>query len=240
MKVGSIIFSRISSNRLPGKALIDISGKTLLSRVIERAKKIKSIDHICVATSVNSEDDIIEKVSKLHGVDVFRGDLNDVTQRAIDAARCFRYTSFLRLCADRPFFDGNIYDDLIFNHKKNKHDLTTNIFPRSVPPGLTGEVVSLEALEKCILMTEDIFDREHVTRFIYNNPSKFSIQNIKYFNDKDIIDLRLVVDNEVDLKRAIWIAEKIGKAKGDFPTKEIIQLAKKWKTENKISLNNKL
>ena len=238
MKVGSIIFSRISSNRLPGKALLDISGKTLLSRVIERTKKIKSIDHICVATSENSEDDVIEELSKLHGIDVFRGDLNDVTQRAIDASKHFRYNSFLRLCADRPFFDGNIYDDLILNHKKNKYDLTTNIFPRSVPPGLTGEVVNVEALEKCISMTEDPVDREHVTRFIYNNPAKFSIQNIQYFNDKEIIDLRLVVDNKLDLNRAIWIAKKIEKAKDDFPTKRIIQLAKKWKKENKISLNN--
>ena len=48
------------------------------------------------------------------------------------------------------------------------------------------------------------------------------------------------VDDKLDLERAIWIAKKLGKAKDDFPTNEIIQLAKKWKTENKISLNNKL
>lgn len=41
MKVGAIIFSRMSSKRLPGKAMIDISGKTLLQRVIERTKKIQ-------------------------------------------------------------------------------------------------------------------------------------------------------------------------------------------------------
>ena len=29
MKIGAIVFSRMSSNRLPGKAMMDISGKTL-------------------------------------------------------------------------------------------------------------------------------------------------------------------------------------------------------------------
>ena len=43
MNIGGIIFSRMSSSRLPGKALIDIDGKTLLERVIERSKKIRNI-----------------------------------------------------------------------------------------------------------------------------------------------------------------------------------------------------
>ena len=50
MSRGVIIFSRMDSNRLPGKALIDICGRSLLGRVIDRAKNIKGAERIIVAT----------------------------------------------------------------------------------------------------------------------------------------------------------------------------------------------
>ena len=44
--IGAIIFSRFDSSRLYGKALIDIEGRCLLGRVIDRAKLIKDISKI--------------------------------------------------------------------------------------------------------------------------------------------------------------------------------------------------
>ena len=51
IKLGIIIFSRFDSQRLPGKALLDIEGRCLLGRVIDRAKLIKGTNEIIVATS---------------------------------------------------------------------------------------------------------------------------------------------------------------------------------------------
>ena len=64
MSIGAIIFSRYASERLPGKALLDISGRCLLGRVIDRTKFIEGIDHIIVATSSNEEDDVIASFVK--------------------------------------------------------------------------------------------------------------------------------------------------------------------------------
>ena len=44
MKVGAIIFSRMSSRRLPSKALIEINGRTLLGRVIDLTKLIEGVE----------------------------------------------------------------------------------------------------------------------------------------------------------------------------------------------------
>ena len=49
----------MDSNRLPGKALIDICGRSLLGRVIDRAKNIKGAERIIVATSSRSIDNPI-------------------------------------------------------------------------------------------------------------------------------------------------------------------------------------
>ena len=32
-------------------------------------------------------------------------------------------------------------------HKNNNFDITTNLFPRTVPPGLSGEIINVNSLE---------------------------------------------------------------------------------------------
>lgn len=231
MKTGAIIFSRMNSQRLPGKALMQIGDKLLLQRVIERTRCIQKVSHICVATSDKKEDDIIASYSKSQNIDVYRGSLTDVAARAFDAAIYFGYDHFLRVCGDRPFLDGKIYDELISDHITNDNDLTTNILPRSVPPGLTGEVIKVSALKKVLDLTSSPEDREHVTRYFYHNTSDFKITNVEYFNDKEINNLRLVIDNENDVNRVLWIIKNLQEKKCHFNTKAIISLAKSWEQQ---------
>ena len=101
---------------------------------------------------------------------MFRGSLDDVAKRAFDASKYYNYSSFLRVCADRPFLDPSIYDEMLKIHNENNYDITTNIFPRTVPPGLTGEIINVNAFERLIRSTKDAKDREHVTRYFYHNP----------------------------------------------------------------------
>ena len=65
--------------------MIDISGMTLLERVIARTKKIKNIEHFCIATSINKEDDEIASFA-LNQISLYRGSLNNVISRAVEAA----------------------------------------------------------------------------------------------------------------------------------------------------------
>ena len=59
MKTLAIIQARMSSNRLPGKVLMEIENKTLIERTIDAAKLAKNIDKIYVATSNDKSDDIL-------------------------------------------------------------------------------------------------------------------------------------------------------------------------------------
>jgi len=51
MKVAAIIQARMGSSRLPGKILMDIAEKPMLSHVVERVKKAKTINEIVIATT---------------------------------------------------------------------------------------------------------------------------------------------------------------------------------------------
>ena len=52
--IAVIIQARMGSSRLPGKVIMDISGKPMLWHVIDRVKKSKKIDYIIVATTTQT------------------------------------------------------------------------------------------------------------------------------------------------------------------------------------------
>ena len=95
-------------------------------------------------------------------------------------------------------------------------------------------MIILQVLEKIIKMTKKADEREHLTKYIYNNPSKFSIINVKYEGIEKINNLSLTVDNMTDLIRSRWIASKIDleNKKNINYLDKIIELAKEWKNNN--------
>lgn len=231
MKTGAIIFSRMRSKRFPGKAMRDISGKPLIQRVLERTQKIKLIDHICIATSDLEQDDIISNYAISKGIDLYRGDEDDVAMRAFKASTLFKYDCFVRICGDRPFFDGKIVDEMIKIHKTNKNDLTTNMFPRIVPCGLTVEIINVSTLSKIINETKDRHHREHLTSYIYDNPNNFKIENIESLPNLnfDIQDLDITVDTIDDIEKIEYVARELTNLNQYNDFHEVIDLLKKYK-----------
>ncbi|MFN6038984.1 MAG: cytidylyltransferase domain-containing protein, partial [Bacteroidota bacterium] len=55
-----IIQARMGSSRLPGKVLREIATTPILQILINRIKPSQNINEIVVATTSNSEDDVIE------------------------------------------------------------------------------------------------------------------------------------------------------------------------------------
>ena len=236
-KVGGIIFTRMKSTRLPGKALKMIDGITLLKRVIDASLKIDNIQHLCIATSINPEDDTIETFANNIGIDIFRGSEEDVIERALQASKNFGYKYFARICGDRPFINSNIYDELLISHKKHDVDVTTNIYPRSVPFGLSAEIINVKSLDSINSLMTNYSYKEHITKFFYDNYNDYKINNINHKNIflKDI-STRLVVDNEDDLKKIKWIIKKHKEQKIKLSSRSIIDMANKW--EHDFSTNN--
>ena len=206
--IGAIIFSRFDSTRLYGKALIDIEGGGLLGRVIDRAKSIKGVSKIVVATSNRKIDDAIYRFALSENVSTFRGSSSDVFERALDTCNKYKFDIFARICGDRQFLDYELISEEIKIIEKSNIDLVTTMFPRTYPPGLTTEIIKKELLERFDKKVLNQFDREHLTTYFYKNPEDIKIINIENRNYESIKKIRLVVDNQDDLKRAKWIAKK--------------------------------
>ncbi|MCU0322710.1 MAG: hypothetical protein MUE72_09855 [Chitinophagaceae bacterium] len=176
MTVGIIVFSRMSSSRLPGKALIKLGGIPLIERVLKRAS-------ICglpigLATSNHYSDDVLCEFVHHLGFKVFRGDLSNVLDRGARAAESFGFDYFFRICGDRPVFELDEIRDwkfLLENGRVGDADLITN-YTQGLIKGITSELISTKALSR-IASLNILSDaqKEHVTSYFYDCPSEFNI-----------------------------------------------------------------
>ena len=138
--VGAIITVRTSSSRYPNKALKKINGVESIKLVIRRAKKLKNISQIILATSKNKSDDIFTHIAKDENINLFRGSLNDVANRYYECAKKFKLDYIVRITGDAILFDEISLDKLIINHLNKNVDVS---FIKGLPYGTAKEVISL-------------------------------------------------------------------------------------------------
>ena len=209
MKVPAIIFSRMGSSRLPGKALRHIAGEPLIKRVINRVSKVKNLSTIVVATSNSRTDDGLTQYIQSLNIEVFRGAAHDVLNRAVSCASYLGVDKFVRINGDSPFIDPELLEKGIDMWGDPNLDLISNVFPRTYPVGMSVEIIKTDSLKKILGLTADSCDREHITRFFYKNPEKFRILNFES-GRPDLRKVRLAVDTKEDLERINWLFKELG------------------------------
>ena len=238
--VVAIIQARSGSIRLPGKILMKIQNKPILYYVINQVQHSKKITKIIVATTKNKQDDQIVNFSSSFGIDIFRGDENDVLDRYYQCAKELSSKIFVRITSDCPLIDPNLIDCCIDEFTKNNYDYFSNIHkkdgnlwtynPSGYPMGFAVEVFSFDALKTAWINSKKLSEREHVTLYILNHPEKFKIGNIE--NTIDHSDIRLTLDHKEDFDLIKIVIEH-------FPKNEIFNLQKIISfIENKPKLKN--
>ena len=120
MNISAIIYTRLSSSRLKNKALIVIKKKHLIEHVIEKTKKISSLNKIVLATTKKKEDLVFKKIAKKNNIFFFRGSNLNLIKRTIDCCDKYKINFFLRVCGDRPYFDYKKINLIIKKIKKKK------------------------------------------------------------------------------------------------------------------------
>jgi spore coat polysaccharide biosynthesis protein SpsF len=221
MRTVAIIQARMGSTRLPGKVLMDLAGRTMLTRVVMRVRDAKDVDEVVVATTTKSDDDAIVLESSRMRAPVFRGSETDVLDRYCAAALTHRADSVVRITADCPLVDPQIIDEALATFRQGPFDYVgTGLEPRTFPRGLDVEVVSRECLERARSQDRDPTWREHVTPYIYRHPELFRVRRLSC--EKDYSGYRWTVDSREDLELVRRIYEVF--REGPFGWKDVIRL----------------
>lgn len=235
-RVVIILQARMASTRLAGKSAKEVLGRPLLSYMIERLSRTKTVDDIIVATSENPLDDRIAAICQEEQIPVFRGSEEDVLLRYYEAAKASSASVIVRVTGDCPLIDPEIIDHVVTTFLENGFDYVSNtIMERTYPRGMDTEVFSFEALEKAAVEAKSPYEREHVTPYFYQHPELFDLKSIK--NDEDLSHYRLTVDTQDDFILISMILDTLYRRKHDFNLKDIIDLMKENPQWEKINAN---
>ena len=206
----------MNSERLPGKALLQVGGKTVIEHVINACKRSASFINRterynahceCRILVPKDDDELIEHVSKK--IDVITGPENDVITRYVKAANSFEKPAdyIVRITGDCLFIPSHNISRHIKQALKSKGDYVNNILERVHPEGWDTEVLSKRLLDYLDNNASRGHDREHVTTLIKDElqhqlfPKHFQIHNCK--DQIDMSHVKTSIDTLEDYNRAL-------------------------------------
>jgi len=184
-QVAAVICVRMSSERLPGKALCvydEATGKTNLECIIERVRTSRYNPKVIVATSTDPTDDPIwnkidslynQKNNSVNGIGIFRGDLNNVVRRFDESLKYLAPDADLiwRVMADNPLVDVGLVDWRADILVRNKADVIIPITPEPTYAA-QANVWSREAWDFCVKHSSGSL-LEHPGELIYERAAEF-------------------------------------------------------------------
>lgn len=205
-EVLTIIQARLGSTRLPGKVMLDLAGRPMLSHVIARMKRSRLTSRLIVVTTVDAEDLPIVEMARALGLPVFRGSATDPLQSFVSAARLYGADHVVRIKGDCPIIDAQVVDAAIRLHLDEGADYTGNCLQRSYPVGLDVEILSREALEKVWREAALRSEHEHITLYVHNHPELFAIRHLAQADDRSALRWTVDYPEDYDLVSRIFAA----------------------------------
>lgn len=196
-----LLLARLDSRRLPGKGLMDLGGRPVLGRAVDRLRRCDHVPAMILATSGRAVDDALEAFAEAEGIGCFRGDAADVAKRCADACDAHGLDWFMRICGDSPFADPVTVDRVAEAYLNSGAEIATNTYPRSFPVGASAEAVSRSGIGRILEATGDLAYREHVTLYAYEHADAFAIESVMP-DDPGYEHLSIAVDTPEDLTRA--------------------------------------
>ena len=187
----------MNSERLPKKALLEIYGKPLIIRLFQRLEEVFNINDLVVCTSINPQDDELQKISAEYGINCFRGSELDVMGRFIEAANNANAQTVARVTGDNPLTDPKILKDMFDYHIINKSEYT---YTNDLPVGTRAEIIDINALKRIHKEISDPDSTEYMTN-VLKRPDKLKVSEYHVPNlELRKPELSLTVDNLADLE----------------------------------------
>ncbi|MDA3956985.1 acylneuraminate cytidylyltransferase [Oceanispirochaeta sp.] len=194
MKKAVFLQVRLDSSRLPQKALKIIQGRTVIEHAMLSLRYLNLDDYVIVTAP--GDDTVLQPLAEKCGFKVFTGDRSDVLNRYIEAGRFFKPDIIIRATGDNPLVAWE-KASLVISEIENENSIDYMAM-KGLPLGCGVEVFKREALERAYSLTDNPYDHEHVTPYLYRNPDQF---NIQYMNHAPPMNHRVTLDTIEDYNR---------------------------------------
>ena len=221
---------RLNSTRFPNKAIKKINGEVSISLLIRRLKKIKELDQIILATSINKTDNILEKIAKSENIKCFRGSLDNVANRYHMAAKKFKLDQIVRVTGDAILCDELMISKAIHSQLKHNSDVT---FIKNMPYGTAKEVMNFKTIKTISEQSKVNGNTEYLEWYLENSRNF----NVNYIKSRYKFDnsMRLTLDFREDLVLFDKVFKYFKDKNANFTLKSVIKLLNERKKLIKIN-----
>lgn len=220
--------ARMGSTRLPGKVLKEVLGRPILLHQIDRIKRANLPSDVVVITTTQHTDDAIAEVCEAHSIPYFRGSETDLLDRHYQAAKKFGADFVAKIGSDCPLTDPTIIDEVLglWKHHPDTYDYVSNYHPPTFPDGLDVEGSPLSILEIAWREAKKPHEREHTFPFIWDQPERFRIGNIKNPRGDMFMTHRFTLDYPEDWEFISRVYEELSD-KPEFGMDDVLDLLKR-------------
>jgi spore coat polysaccharide biosynthesis protein SpsF len=222
MKTHIIVQARMTSTRLPGKVLLPLAGEPMLVRLIERLSRVRFADGVAIATTKNATDDPIVALCEKLGVSSYRGSEHDVLSRYFECAQQLSAGTVVRVTSDCPLLDPALIDLAISRYQQGDIDYVSNTLDPTWPYGMAVEVFSAHVLGLAHREARQAAEREHVTPYIYWNPERFRLVNLRH--TENLSHLRLTIDTLEDYELVQRVFAAAYSQRRDFAIADVLSV----------------
>src|SRR5258708_5047702 len=137
----------MASTRLPGKVLLELGGRSVLSHVVQRCRAVVGADEIGIAISEEPDNEPIVDEARRLGASVQRGPEVDVLERYRRAAEALCADVIMRVTSDSPMIDSAVCSEVLSLMRNSDVDYACNNLPASFPYVLDCAAFTSEALQ---------------------------------------------------------------------------------------------
>ncbi len=228
-RIVATIEARMTSSRLPGKILMSCLGKTMLEHMTGRVKRAGMLDDIIVATTTNAADDAIIAEAGRLGIRHYRGSEENVMLRVLEAAVSHRADIIVELTGDCPLIDPALIDGAVQEYLLSGVDYVSNLkiedFERGLshPLGYAVQVFSTELLADACSRTRDPLDREHVSRYFYRTPDRYSLKYLPTAKAQRGPNMSVTLDTPEDFQVICSVLKALEPANPDFTIEDVVE-----------------
>ncbi|MGE0734849.1 MAG: spore coat protein [Alphaproteobacteria bacterium] len=220
----AVIQARMTSTRLPRKVMLPLEGATVVARVIERAQRIPGIDGVCLAIPDGAAHAELATIARAAGAAVAVGSETDVLGRYLAAAAETRADIVVRVTSDCPLIDPGVSGAVLALLRNSVADYTRTSIATGYPLGLDTEAIRTHVLATAAAESQDPYEREHVTPFIWRRPERFPYLLLDRIPNRRAWRLTLDTAPDYELIRRIYAALQPTDARFDFAAIERLLL----------------
>jgi spore coat polysaccharide biosynthesis protein SpsF len=238
LKIVTVIQARMNSSRLPKKISLPLAGKPLLWRMAERVLKSDLKGILVIAATTDKDDDHIADICREYNLNLFRGHPTDLLDRHFNVALEYEADAVVKIPSDCPLIDRRIIDRVLKKYLDNsdKYDYISNLHPASYPDGNDVEIMSLNALKIAWKNATKVFEREHTTPYIWENPDQFRIGNVEWETGLDYsMSHRFTIDYLEDYLFIKAVYDELYIMNQDFSLNDVLDLLERNPEIKKIN-----